>query len=142
MLSQRPVDAGVVQLEARRPAPPPPDTTPEPPATCPAKCAGRVTPDLAAFAQTRGAGTGDCYNRALAIEAPRVIAGKMRVALILNETGGVCSASVIQSDMPDYMNNCVLQTLSRPDYPAPAGGCFRVVFPLSFVPSDGGAPPP
>jgi hypothetical protein len=66
----------------------------------------------------------------------------MVVFMALSETGSVCAASIVRSDMPDYMNSCVLRTLSTAAYPAPEGGCVQVNIPLSFVPPDGGSPKP
>jgi hypothetical protein len=81
-----------------------------------------------------------CYNRALAIDAS--VRGKMRVQVTLNEEGAVCRTLLVKSDLPDYMNNCVMQVLEQAKYPAPVGGCLDMLVPLAFEPRDAGTSSP
>lgn len=66
----------------------------------------------------------------------------MMARVTIAESGQVCSTSVVSSDMPADMNDCVLDLLSGNPWPPPTGGCLEVNIPLSFKPVDAGAPAP
>jgi hypothetical protein len=75
-----------------------------------------------------------CYRRALAAAAPKTIAGKTVVSIVVTETGAACGKRIVSSDMPDEMNDCVLAVFDKSDFPPPEGGCLEVNIPLSFSP--------
>src|SRR5579863_6380362 len=104
---------------------------------CPAKCQGKATQEMVFALQRRGAAARHCYIRALADAAPKTPEGRMSIRLLITEGGSVCSSRIVQSDMSDTMNDCVLQTFAKAEYPPPEGGCLQVNIPLSFR-----SPPP
>jgi hypothetical protein len=106
---------------------------------CAGKCAGKSTPELERALQMQGAQIKRCYDGTL--KADRTLGGKMRIAIRIGDSGGVCSSEIVESEMPATMNDCARQVLGVRAYPAPAGGCVDVMVPLNFQTADGGALP-
>lgn len=102
------------------------------PAGCSGACSGSAGADLQSALRARGGQARGCYQRALRLNS--TLEGKMTVALKLNPTGAVCSASITGDTLGDAaVTACVLQNFRSGKYPAPTGGCVETAVPLSFV---------
>lgn len=99
---------------------------------CDAKCTGATPPDLASALQSRAAQARRCYNSALAQD--QSLKGRVTIAVKIAPSGGVCSASVAQTDMP-AVGACVAGVFRGGTFPAPRGGCVDAMVPMNFVPA-------
>ena len=95
-------------------------------------CTGEPNPGLNAALNGKAGQSRGCYEKALSTNS--TLAGHMTVAIKINQSGAVCSASV-KSDMGNAgVENCVLQNFRATTFPAPKGGCVEAHVPLNFKP--------
>ncbi len=130
------------------PPPPPPPEEEEPPlktevATpktgtaktptgCASPCKGTETAALLSALSAKAGQARTCYNRALRVNAG--LEGKIRMAVRVSPSGGVCSASVAEDSLHDAgVSSCVAQMFRSASFPAPQSGCVDVNIPINFV---------
>lgn len=96
------------------------------------ECTGEPNPGLSAALNGKAGQSRGCYEKALSTNS--TLSGHMTVAIKINQSGAVCSASV-KSDMNNAgVENCVLQNFRATTFPAPKGGCVEAHVPLNFKP--------
>jgi len=96
------------------------------------ECTGEPNPGLSAALNGKAGQSRGCYEKALS--ANSTLSGHMTVAIKINQSGAVCSASV-KSDMGNAgVENCVLQNFRATTFPPPKGGCVEAHVPLNFKP--------
>jgi hypothetical protein len=106
---------------------------PSGPSGCGGSCNGSAPGALQGALASRGGMARTCYNAALRRDP--TIEGKMTVAVRLNPTGAVCSASITSNTSGDAaLAACVGAKFRSGKFPAPQGGCVDVAVPLNFTP--------
>jgi len=96
-------------------------------------CSGEPNPGLNGALSGKAGQSRTCYEKALSHNA--TLAGRMTVAIKINQQGQVCSAGLKTNELHDPMvENCVLQSFRAATFPAPKGGCVDAEVPLYFKP--------
>lgn len=126
------------------PPPPPPEETaaePTPSATakvatgggpCSTTCSGSASSALASEVRALGGRAKSCYERALR-QNPN-LEGHMDVALKIDASGNVCSASSSGGSLGGDVGQCVAGMFRGKKFSPPNGGCVNMSLPLNFSP--------
>lgn len=111
---------------------PPKTGTAKTPTGCASPCNGAETAALLSALSAKAGQARTCYNRALRVNAG--LEGKIRMAVRVSPSGGVCSASVAEDSLHDAgVSSCVAQMFRNASFPAPQSGCVDVNIPINFV---------
>jgi len=96
-------------------------------------CIGDANPSMAGALHAKAGQARSCYEHALRQNS--MLAGRMSFKLTINQSGQVCSSSLMSTELGDpSVANCVLQMLKSGTFPAPNKGCVEAVVPLNFQP--------
>jgi hypothetical protein len=99
---------------------------------CSSPCGGTETAALLSALSAKAGQARTCYNRALRVNAG--LEGKIRMAVRVSPSGGVCSATVAEDSLHDAgVSSCVTQMFKSASFPAPQSGCVDVNIPINFV---------
>lgn len=131
------------------PPPPPDDPEPAPSASagkktvvgsggggfgCGATTCGTPAPAMRGELQARAGNARGCYERALRTNPN--LQGRVVVAVRVDSTGSVCSASVAQDSVGGDVAACILPMFRAGKFSAPTGGCADATVPLNFQPKN------
>ena len=101
---------------------------------CGASSCGTPAPAMRGELQARAGNARGCYERALRTNPN--LQGRVVVAIRVDSTGSVCSASVAQDSVGGDVANCILPMFRAGKFSAPTGGCADATVPLNFQPKN------
>jgi hypothetical protein len=94
---------------------------------------GKLDPKLiqstvrANFGQLR-----QCYDAGL--KKDRALRGRISIRFVIARDGSVPSAQVAETELPEFVSQCVLAAFRGIAFPKPEGGIVTAVYPIRFEP--------